>query len=131
MFNKTMVILMLAACVTTSLPVHAQPQTGDYSESYVLTVQSCHYLQGVKEFTNHSFLVRISSNCEPSDSEFLFTGRYNLSCFSAPLNSTKERYIQIIFEVYEIVGDTYLPCDLDGKAGIGSAEILFDTYTGH
>jgi hypothetical protein len=126
-----MVILMLTACVTTSLPVHAQHQTGDYSESYVLTVQSCHYLEGVKEFTNHSFLVRINSSCLPSDSEFLFAGRYNLSCFSFPLNSTTERFIQIIFEVYEVVGDTYLPCDLDGKAGIGSAEILFDTYSGH
>ncbi len=130
-FNKTMVILMLTVFVTTSLPVQAQQHTGDYSESYVLTVQSCHYLEFVQEFTDHSFLVHINSSCVLSDSEFFFTGRYNLSCFSVPLNSTAERYIQIIFEVYEIVDDLYLPCDLDSKSGIGFAEILFDTYTGH
>lgn len=77
------------------------------------------------------FFVHINSSCVPSDYEFPFTGRYNLSGFSIPLNSTLERYIPIIFEVYEIIDEAYLPCDLDSKAGIGSSEIFFDTYTGH
>jgi hypothetical protein len=130
-FHKTMVILMLAMCVTPSVPLQAVQHTGDYSESYVLNVQSCHYLEFVQEFTDHSFLVHINSSCLPSDSKFLFTGRYTLSGFSFPLNSPNELYVPIIFEVYEIVGDMYLPCDLYSEKGIGFVEILFDTYTGH
>jgi hypothetical protein len=130
-FNTRSSLIILIAFALLCPPVHAQNDTEDYSESYVLTVKWCHYLEFVHEFTNHTFLVKILSNCTPSGSEFKFTGRYHFTDISFTLNSSTERYMNINFEVYEIIDDVPFPCDLNKEKGIGFTEILFDSYTGY
>ena len=125
-----MTIFILTMFIIPSVQIQAQHQTDPYSESYVLTIHTCHYLEFVQQFTTHSFVIYITSNCLPSGAEFFFTGRYTLTDFSLPLQSPTERIILITFEVSEIIGNTTLPCDLDKKLGINGAQILFDTYTG-
>ncbi len=127
--RTTMVLLIVL--VSICLPAYAQNGYDDYSESYVLTVTWCHYLEFVQEFTNHTFLVYVHSNDTPSTIEFMFIGRSHLSNFSIIFNSSSDRYRTIIFEVYELIDDLRFPCDLTKETGIQSAEILYDTYTGH
>lgn len=127
--KKMLVILISMLFLLTAFNVQAD--IGDYSEYIVLKVKSCNYLEFVQEFTNHHFLLKINASCLPGVSEFVINDRYNSSNFTINLGSPCERYIRIVFEVFEIVNDSYILCDLDEKNGIGSAEILFDKYMGY
>ena len=128
--KRAMIVLFLVV-ILTCIQTPAQPRTANYSESYIITVQWCHYLEFIQEFTNHTFLVKIHTDSTPQDIDFIFTGRYLISNTSFLLNSSIERYRTIIVEVYELIDETQLLCDLTKEEGIGSAEIIFDSYTGH
>lgn len=124
-----MSILLISLMFT--VPLSAQNEGDEYTESYVVTIHWCHYLEFVQEATNHTFIVRLYSDDISSVAEFEFTGRYYSSNVSLLLNSSSERYWAIFFEVYEIINETRFPCDLTEEDGIDAGEITFDTYTGH
>ena len=130
-FNKIFIFLISLAFILTALNVNAEIKTCEYSESIVLKIKSCNYLEFVQEFTNHSFLLKINASCLPSELDFIINNRYNFSNFTINLESPCQRYIKIKFQVYEIVNSSYELCDIDNKKGIGSAEIIFDTYMGY
>lgn len=129
-YNQMMRVAFIVG-VLLCIPAQAQPTTDEYSESYVVTLHWCHYLEYVHEFTTHMFLVRILFDGTQPDAQLSFTGRYFFSNTSYLLNSSSERYRTIKFEVYELVNGSQLLCDLTEEEGIGSAEITFDTFTGH
>lgn len=130
-FNKIVIFLTCLAFISTAFNVNAQIKTCTYSESVSLEIKSCNYLEFVQEFTDHSFLLIVNASCLPSELDFTIDSRYNFSNFTINLGSPCERYIKINFEVYEIVNDSYELCDIDNKEGIGSSEILYDTYMGY
>ena len=129
--NKKTVIFVSLVSILIVLNTNVQADECDYSENVVLTIKSCNYLEYVQEFTNHSFLLIVNTSCNLSEFDFRIDGRYNYSNFIINLGSPSERYTKIVFEVYEIVNESYKKCDLDSKKGIGSAEIIFDNFMGY
>jgi len=118
----TILILIFQSC-------HAL-ESKEYSESYILSIDYCNYLEFISEYSTHNFIVKINSSSIPVNTSFNFSGRFFISNFSIELISSSERYISIIFEVYEKVDKNFFICDLDNKPGVGSSEIILDTYTG-
>ena len=130
LLQKTLVVVSFVCCIYF-LPYAEPPQASEpYNESYVLTISSCHYLEDVQRFTSHEFLVCISSECLSQDTGFTFTGRYNLSSHVFPLSTPANRTIVLTFDVFELFENNTIPCDIQKDPGVGSATVVFDTFTG-
>jgi len=129
--KKIVVIFALVIFLSSALSVGEKINDYKYSESFVLKIYSCNYLENVQEFTNHSFLIKINSTYTTSESSFVIHNRYNYSNFSVALDPCGYRYLDITFEVYEIEDEEYFSCDIDRDKGIGFAEITYDSYKGH
>ncbi len=129
--KKTVIVFIAILLLSSVLSVGEKINDYEYSESFVITIYSCNYLENVQEFTNHSFLIKVNSTYTTSEPSFIIHNRYNYSDFSIDLDPCGYRYLNITFEVYEIVDEEYFPCDLDKDEGIGFGEIIYDSYTGH
>ncbi|RLF59485.1 MAG: hypothetical protein DRN27_02515 [Thermoplasmata archaeon] len=129
--NYKLISVILISIMFYVMIIPANNISDDYFEYSTISIKSCNYLESVQDFTQHKFLVNISSNCILSNSSFTMADRYHNMDFPITLHHSFERYITIKFEVYEILGNEYFLCDLDEKNGTGSTEIIYDTYTGH
>ena len=127
--KKVMNLIFSLMLICTSISLATAEEKTNYSENIVLTVESCNYLESISEYTIHNFYIKINLTSSEEDFSFNFSGRSCRPDYSIILNSSN-RYIPIKFEVYEIIGEEYLMCDLDEKPGVGFTEIIFDKYTG-
>ncbi len=131
MSNKKFAIIALTLMLfSVSINLISAEKTTEYDESIILTVKYYNYLENISEYTNHDFLIKINSSSNPFESCLNVSGRHNKTNFLIDINSSSNRYIKIVFEVYEIIEDNLFKCDIDRKAGIGGAEIIYDSYTG-
>ncbi len=136
MKNKMIQIkhLTLFICIILIIPnicVGESINHCDYYEQIILTIYSCNYLENIQEFTNNSFLINITFNNAIAKSSYFINNRYSKNNFSIKIDTYQQRYITILFEVFELIEDSYFLCDLNMNPGIGPAEIVFDSYTGH
>jgi len=130
LLQKTLVVVVMFCCIYL-LSYAEPPQASEpYTESYLLTISSCHYLEDVQQFTSHEFQVRIRSECLAQDTGFTFTGRYDLLSHVFPLSTPASHTINLTFDIFELVENNLFTCDLQKDPGVGSATVVFDTFTG-
>jgi len=127
---RFILILVVVLFLTPIGNISGDQKNENYIEKIKITIFKCNYLEYIQEFSNHSFLIKINIPIKNLISEFTITNRYNFSNLSIDLGSVCVRYFKIRFEVYEIIKNDLLTCDLNIKQGIGFADIIFDSFTG-
>ena len=127
--NKIFLLTILFFISSSSYNVISY-DTFDYTENVVLTIKSYNYLEGITDYTNHIFMIKINTSLDSSIGNIESEGRSKILNNFIDLGSPEVRYFSIIFDVYEIIDEELYRCDLDKDDGIGPAEIIFDCYTG-
>ena len=127
---KNIVIFFMCLTIVWTSTLDATVDAEPYVESYQLSITCCNFLEHIQEFTNQSLLIKISSTALSSPMEIHSSKRFLTEEHTVVLQPVEDRYISVYFEVYEISDKSYILCDLNEEPGIGSAEIIFDTYTG-
>jgi len=120
----------MSLIIVLSSTLDATVDTDSSVESYQLIIKSCNFLEHIQEFSDQSFLIKISSTALSSPVEIHCPKRYLTEEQTVVLQPVEERYILVQFEVYEISDKSFVLCDIDQEKGIDSAEIIFDTFTG-
>jgi hypothetical protein len=130
-YIKFILFIFTILFIIQSMPINANMHNDKSHEYFILTIDSCNYLEHIQEFSKHYFLIQISSDCLHENYTFMINNRSSRLIGSIPFNSIEKRNVTINFNVFEIDNEQYYPCDLDNDLGIGSVSITYDRSTGY